>query len=119
MTSGDPGWVRRTLLTDREETIRRQEALARDLQAVVAAASDVATDDEHDPEGATIAYERARTAALVDQAAGHLADIEVALARLDDGSYRTCERCGSPIADERLAARPVARTCIDCAASGR
>jgi DnaK suppressor protein len=109
--------IRRALLEDRQDTMRRRDTLAHDLAGVVAAASDVATDDEHDPEGATIAYERARTAALVDQAAAHLADIDLALARLDDGSYGVCESCGSRIAVERLTARPVARTCISCAAA--
>lgn len=111
----DPEQVRRTLLVDRQETTRRRYALAHDFAGVVAAASDVAIDDEHDPEGATIAYERARTAALIEQADAHLADIDQALRRLDEDTYLTCERCGQPIAEERLAARPVARTCISCA----
>ena len=85
------------------------------MAAVIEAASDVATDDEHDPEGATIAFERARVAALLDQARGHLHDIDAAIARLDAGTYGRCEHCGGAIAPARLAARPVARTCIGCA----
>jgi DnaK suppressor protein len=107
------------LLDDRQLTKDRRAMLSRDLADVVAAASDVATDDEHDPEGATIAYERARTAALIAQADEHLADIDRALTRLDDGSYSECERCGGRISDDRLRARPVARTCISCAAARR
>jgi len=107
--------IRAVLLVDRCATVRRIDALAADIGAVVAAASDVATDDEHDPEGATIAFERARVGALLDQARNHLADIDDALARLDDGRYGVCERCGRSIAGERLDARPVARTCISCA----
>jgi RNA polymerase-binding transcription factor DksA len=110
--------VRRLLLADEQETVRRRAELVQDLADVVAAASDVATDDEHDPEGATIAYERARTAALVGQADEHLADIAAARERLDSGAYGRCEACGRPIGAERLAVRPVVRTCIDCA-SGR
>lgn len=111
--------VRRLLLRDKRDTMLRRQALDRDLADIVSAASDVATDDEHDPEGATIAYERSRTAALAAQAADHLADIELALARLDAGTYGRCERCGATIAEERLAARPVARTCIACASAMR
>jgi RNA polymerase-binding protein DksA len=111
--------VRRELLRDREDTVRRQQALSHDLADVVAAASDVATDDEHDPEGATIAYERARTAALVDQAADHIADIDHALERIGAGTYGVCDRCGNAIASQRLMARPIARTCIDCATRKR
>lgn len=111
--------VRRALLADEQETIRRRGEMLQDLADVVSAASDVATDDEHDPEGATIAYERARTAALVKQADEHLADIAAARARLDAGTYGRCETCGAPIGAERLAARPVVRTCIGCASAAR
>jgi RNA polymerase-binding transcription factor DksA len=41
--------------------------------------------------------------------------VDLALARIADGSYGTCERCGEPIGAGRLAARPAARTCIRCA----
>lgn len=110
-----PADIRAVLAVTRCATVRRMEALAGDVDAMIDAASDVATDDEHDPEGATIAFERARIGALLDQARNQLAEIDHALRRLDDGRYGVCERCGRPIAPERLAARPVASTCISCA----
>ena len=73
------------------------------------------TDDEHDPEGSTIAYERAQVAALLDQARFNLKDLESALARLSAGDHSLCERCHSQISPERLAALPAGRTCFDCA----
>ena len=42
------------------------------------------------------------------------AAVDAALARVDDGSYGVCERCGQPIAPARLEARPTARTCVSC-----
>ena len=75
----------------------------------------VATDDEHDPEGATIAFERAQLAGLLESAGDHLASLDDALDRLREGRYGTCEVCGRPIDPARLAARPAARTCITCA----
>jgi len=72
-------------------------------------------DDEHDPEGATIAFERQQVAALLAQAQTRLVDLDHALAQLDEGGYGVCERCGGPIGAERLEARPAARTCIACA----
>ena len=42
-----------------------------------------------------------------------LAQIERAIARLDEGTYGTCERCGKPIGEERLDVRPWATLCID------
>jgi DnaK suppressor protein len=103
------------LVSARADTVEQIAALAADLAGIVAASTDVATDDEHDPEGATIAFERAQVAALLDQARARLADLDEAAKRLADGTYGVCERCGQPIAPERLAARPAARTCITCA----
>jgi RNA polymerase-binding protein DksA len=111
----DVDGVRAALLADRVATVARIQALGADVAAVVEAQSDVATDDEHDPEGATIAFERARVGALEEQGRRHLTDIDDALARLAAGDYGSCESCGADIAGERLSARPVARTCIDCA----
>ena len=90
-------------------------ALTGEFDDVVAASAASNADDEHDPEGATIAFERQQVAALLAAARARLADIEAALARRDAGGYGICERCARPIAPERLAARPAARTCISCA----
>jgi len=84
----------------------------------VAAVEATTADDEHDPEGATIAYERQQLAALLEQARRDRRDLELALVRMDEGSYGRCERCGGPIAAERLEARPAVRTCIECARGG-
>lgn len=109
--------ARDRLEAEREETLRRLASLTGDFDAVVAASRDTNADDEHDPEGATIAFERSQVAALVRQAQHHLVEIDSALKRCDDGTYGTCESCGRRIADGRLEARPIARTCIDCAAA--
>ena len=72
-------------------------------------------DDEHDPEGSTVAFERARVATVVADAQDRLAAVERALARLAAGDYRRCARCGAPIGEERLAARPTTDRCVRCA----
>jgi DnaK suppressor protein len=110
-----PNDMRERLLADREETQARAAAMSQDLDHVVAAASLVATDDEHDPEGSTIAFDRAQLIAVLDQAHQHLGELDQALARLEDGSYGSCTRCGGSIGMERLVARPAAATCIVCA----
>jgi DnaK suppressor protein len=76
------------------------------------------TDDEHDPEGSTASLDQARDTALLGQVSRTLAELDAARERLAAGTYGTCERCGRPIAAERLAARPEARRCIACAARG-
>ena len=102
------------LAAERAGTEARVAALRRDFDAI-ASSSSAGADDEHDPEGSSTAFERQHVAALLEQAEGQLAEIARAEARLEDGSYGRCERCGRPIAAERLAARPAAATCIACA----
>jgi DnaK suppressor protein len=89
--------------------------LQRQIAEVVAASEGSNADDEHDPEGATIAFERQQLVALLDQALRRVADLDAALERERAGTYAVCERCGGPIGAERLAARPQSRTCISCA----
>jgi RNA polymerase-binding transcription factor DksA len=101
---------------DRARTGQRIAALTREFDGIVESAALGNTDDEHDPEGATIAFERAQIASLLDQARGHLADLDQAIRRIEAGTYGRCENCGQPIIAERLAARPSARTCMACAA---
>ncbi|MGY1601528.1 TraR/DksA family transcriptional regulator [Geodermatophilus sp. SYSU D00815] len=103
------------LLAERAAALRQIEALTSEFDEVVAASASSNADDEHDPEGATIAFERQQVAALLDSARRRLADVEAALARRAAGGYGVCESCGAAIAPERLAARPAARTCISCA----
>ena len=59
-------------------------------------------------------FEQQRELALRDRNQQHLAEVEAALQRLDDGTYGACARCGRPIAPERLDALPWAAYCIDC-----
>jgi DnaK suppressor protein len=106
------------LLTAEHASTQAQiAALTRDLSGIIEASTSVATDDEHDPEGATIAFERAQVAALLNRSRERLVDLDRAIERVDEGTYGVCERCGQPIAAERLAARPAARTCIRCASA--
>jgi DnaK suppressor protein len=107
------------LALDRAAARARLQAMDREYEEIVAASADANSDDEHDPEGATIAFERAQLGALRDQARRRLDDIDRALARTHRGQYGICEGCGRSIAAHRLAARPAARTCIDCARSRR
>lgn len=101
----------------------RAEAAARVAEFEATVASIVRsrgddTDDEHDPDGTTLSWERALHAGTVDAARAHLAEIDAAIARLRDGWDGTCEVCGEPIPQDRLMARPSASRCVTCAARG-
>ena len=103
------------LLAEHTAALAQIEVLTREFDEVVAASRASNADDEHDPEGTTIAFERQQVVALLEQARLRLADVEAAIRNVESGIYGICETCGRPIAPERLAARPSARTCIDCA----
>jgi DnaK suppressor protein len=109
--------VRERLAADRAQTTGRITALETEFANLVEAGDRTNIDDEHDPEGATIAFERAQVAALLEQAHAHAAELDRALLALNSDSYGICEQCGQPIAAGRLAARPAARTCIGCASA--
>jgi|SRR5580704_12082676 DnaK suppressor protein len=109
--------IRGTLMAEKEVTTARIQALSDDFDGIVASSADSNLDDEHDPEGSTVAFERAQVAGLLTEARAYLGELDRALVRLADGTYSECERCGSEISAERLSARPAARLCIRCAAS--
>lgn len=67
----------------------------------------------HQADAASDAFEREKDFSILDQVEAELQDVERAMARLDDGTYGTCEACGRAIADERLEAQPATRFCID------
>jgi DnaK suppressor protein len=63
---------------------------------------------------ATQVFEQQRDLALRDRAIALLELVDAAIARLDDGTFGACLRCGQPIAPERLEALPWAAHCIAC-----
>ncbi|MER5730275.1 TraR/DksA C4-type zinc finger protein [Streptomyces sp. NPDC002138] len=107
--------IRARLAADRADTLAQIAALGRDFDAIVAANALVAVDDEHDPEGASTAFERSHVAALITRAREHLEELDRAWERLERGEYGHCEGCGAPIPPERLEIRPAATTCVRCA----
>lgn len=94
----------------------RAAALARDLEDIVERSAEASRDDEHDPEGATIGFERAQVVALLDAARREVTALDAAAARLAAGRHGTCERCGGAIPPERRVARPTSPYCVPCAA---
>ena len=68
--------------------------------------------DQHPADQASETFEREKDFSILEQVEAELADVERALKRLDDGTYGTCEACGTAIADERLEAMPATRFCV-------
>jgi RNA polymerase-binding transcription factor DksA len=110
----EQGSLAESLAAERAGALERIAALERELLAIMDSGS-AGADDEHDPEGATLAFERQHVAALLSQARQQLARIDAAVSRLAEGTFGRCVTCGQPIGAARLAARPVSSTCIGCA----
>lgn len=69
--------------------------------------------DENFADSGQVAAEKGENRALLGQLREQLSEIERALAKLDDGTYGVCERCGGPIGEARLEAMPATRFCIN------
>jgi len=98
-----------------ERTARQIASLESVVAAIVEGSELVSTDDEHDPEGATIAYERAQASALLRQARADRDALAVTHHQLEMGRHLMCEVCGRDIDLERVAALPTTARCVGCA----
>ena len=75
--------------------------------------SELSLVDQHPADMGTETFERQKDMSILQQVQAELADVERALERIEAGTYGTCEACGKAIGDDRLAARPAARFCIE------
>jgi len=97
----------------RAELEREEAHLRGQLDELVPGTDTSLSFDENFADSGQVAAEQGEAQALAGPLLAQLADVEAALAKLDDGSYGTCEACGNPIADARLEAMPHTRFCID------
>jgi len=111
--------ARATIDREREAARRRIADLQGAFDAIVASVDTANTDDEHDAEGATLGFERAQVASMLEDARTHLEALDDAASRIVAGTYGVCEQCGGDIGQERLAARPSTTVCVDCAREAR
>ncbi len=98
---------------------RRLQYLVESLEASFADLTEAADasppDDEHDPEGHTIAFERSRLSGQRETYLRNIAELTAAELRLDDARSALCDECGAPIPLERRLAVPTTTRCVDCA----
>jgi DnaK suppressor protein len=116
---GEKRWTEAELAEVRDELASEAAALRTEIDR---AETDIATrlgdavgdagDDQADVGAKT--FEREHELALTHNARELLAQTERALARIDEGTYGTCESCGEPIGKARLQAFPRATLCVKC-----
>ena len=107
------------LYAARSERIEDAEALKAeaDQMALDAEPGDTQFDDESG-EGSTTAVDRERDLALSAQARAEVAEIDVALDKIDEATYGTCDKCGKAIPKARLEVIPWAALCVNCKSGG-
>ena len=70
------------------------------------------TQDSNFADGGQVAAEQDEIMALANDLRSQLDDVQHALGKLDAGAYGVCEVCGESIPDDRLAALPATRFCM-------
>jgi DnaK suppressor protein len=105
----------RTRLDEERQRLEETRRAAQDLVAgnTEDAVQELSTYDQHLADQGTETFERERDSSVLQRVEAQLAEVDSALARIDAGTYGTCELCGKPIGEERLEAMPAARYCLD------
>ncbi len=75
---------------------------------------ELSSSDDHLAEYASIVYDHENMLTVENILKDILGQIELALKRIEDGTYGVCEICKKPIGEERLKAIPYATMCIRC-----
>lgn len=105
--------VFRVLLEEERSSLQRQ------LTELGFGDSGALSYDSNFADTSQVTAERGEAEVLAGQLREALEGVERALAKMDDGSYGTCERCGKPITPARLEAKPASTHCIACATAKR
>jgi DnaK suppressor protein len=107
------------LVAERAEYTEKADELKAeaDLLALESEPGDIQFDEEGG-EGGTANVERELDLVLSAQARAAVDEIDRALAKIDNGTYGTCEGCGQPIPRARLKALPYAALCVQCKSGG-
>ena len=106
---------------DTQDVRNQLEQMLRELDSTTATlegegageTSEISHHDQHPADTATEVADVDRQDAVIEAAAEQRAQVEAALARLDDGTYGVCVDCGRQIPQARLEVRPEAARCVE------
>ena len=110
--------VRTRIVAERRRLQSLVDSLTANFDDLTEAADASPPDDEHDPEGHTIAFERSQLTGRRDGCLRAIAELAAAEIRLGDAQSGLCEGCGDPIPHERRLAVPTTTRCVECARPG-
>jgi DnaK suppressor protein len=104
---------RRQLQDERARVVSAIDNLRREHPGSMQDEVDESSLDNHLAETASVTVDREIDYSLEENEERVLAAIDAALARIENGTYGRCERCGKELEDDRLDAIPYATLCID------
>jgi DnaK suppressor protein len=107
--------VRKQIRAEQRRLQSLVESLTANFDDLTEAADASPPDDEHDPEGHTIAFERSQLSGRRSEYLHAIAELAADEVRLDDAQSSLCNVCGAPIPHERRMAVPTATQCVECA----
>ena len=114
MTAIDTDHFRDLLLDERKRVVDAIDNIhAENPGSMADETEELSFQDNHMGDVATATFDREMASTLEDNSSHVLAEIDAALARIEDGTYGRCERCGKEIGAERLEALPWATLCIE------
>jgi DnaK suppressor protein len=105
--------LRERLLSEKAEL--QEQLTTIEEQSFATSQSDISGEvsfDEENADAGTFTFERERDLSIENNVRDLLGKIDRALARMDDGTYGICSRCGKPIEKARLTALPYVDLCI-------
>ncbi len=111
--------VRAHMIAERRRLQSLVDSLTANFDDIAEAADASPPDDEHDPEGHTIAFERSQLTGRRNEYLQAIEELNAAESRLDDARSALCDDCGQPIPHERRLAVPSTTRCVECARTGR
>ncbi|MBI4774590.1 MAG: RNA polymerase-binding protein DksA [Deltaproteobacteria bacterium] len=93
---------------------QRMDELFRSAETTVTGMTDTKENFPDPTDRAALESDRNFLLRIRDRERKLIQKIREALLRIDEGTFGICERCGEPISDKRLEARPVTTLCIEC-----
>jgi len=106
--------LRERLVSEQARLESEVEEIEREGHEALSEASGENNYRDHMADQGTATFSRELDMTLEENVRQALDAVDKALRRMDDGTYGTCERCGTQIHEERLQAMPTATLCITC-----
>src|SRR5688572_30843733 len=113
MAAMDPEHARARLDEERDRLQAIQTSIGEDEAESEQENLNESTQAQHQADIGTETFTREVDMSVLESVEAELADVELALRRIDGGRYGTFDACGKPIGDARLEALPAARCCLD------